>query len=204
MLPPKYRNRWRSCSSAAINRAASRSRVASARRRDTGSGDCEESFKEYGPAVSLSSSQETVWPPAALVNFAPLREDTPAPAAAPLWNLTRPSAANPADLCGNQSSRHVRAESLTSSTPSTRRLLDGVAMPIPHRSTEPARHTHWLISTQRPTHRVRRPRVAQRDPRDASLQDGRYIQTVLRSFESSARALFRTVLQEHVRLVRPA
>ena len=31
-----------------------------------------------------------------------------------------------------------------------RRLLDGVAMPVPHRSTEPARAhpTHWLISTQ--------------------------------------------------------
>ena len=41
-------------------------------------------------------------------------------------------------------------------TPSTRRLLDGVAVSIPHRSTEPARPrhrrevhpTHWLISTQ--------------------------------------------------------
>ena len=30
-----------------------------------------------------------------------------------------------------------------SSTPSTRRLLDGVAMPVPH-------PTHWLISTQVP------------------------------------------------------
>ena len=29
-------------------------------------------------------------------------------------------------------------------TPSTRRLFDGVAMPVPHGSTEP----HWLISTQ--------------------------------------------------------
>jgi hypothetical protein len=44
----------------------------------------------------------------------------------------------------------------TASTPSTRRLLDGVAVPLPHRSTEPARPrhrremhpTHWLISTQ--------------------------------------------------------
>ena len=40
----------------------------------------------------------------------------------------------------------------SSSTPSTRRLLDGVAMPVPHRSTEPGRPrmhpTHWLISTQ--------------------------------------------------------
>merc|ERR1712091_190119 len=42
----------------------------------------------------------------------------------------------------------------STSTPSTRRLLDGVAMPVPHRSTEPARPrhrvhpTHWLISTQ--------------------------------------------------------
>ena len=30
----------------------------------------------------------------------------------------------------------------SSSTPSTRRLLDGVAMPVPHRSTEPARPRH--------------------------------------------------------------
>ena len=45
----------------------------------------------------------------------------------------------------------------SSSTPSTRRLLDGVAMPVPHRSAEPGRPrhrreklqpTHWLISTQ--------------------------------------------------------
>ena len=37
----------------------------------------------------------------------------------------------------------------SSSTPSTRRLLNGVAMPVPRRSTEPAEHpTHWLISTQ--------------------------------------------------------
>ena len=39
----------------------------------------------------------------------------------------------------------------SSSTPSTRRLLDGVAMPVPRRSTEPARprhHRDWLISTQ--------------------------------------------------------
>ena len=47
------------------------------------------------------------------------------------------------------------------STPSTRRLLDGVAMSVHHRLTEPARPrhrremtceelhaTHWLISTQ--------------------------------------------------------
>ena len=33
------------------------------------------------------------------------------------------------------------------STPSTRRLLDGVAMPVPPRSTE-AHATHWLMSTQ--------------------------------------------------------
>ena len=32
-----------------------------------------------------------------------------------------------------------------------RRLLDGVAMPVPHRSTEPVHPTHWLISTQVPT-----------------------------------------------------
>ena len=38
-------------------------------------------------------------------------------------------------LCGN---KNLTARSSTS-TPSTRRLLDGVAMPVPHRSTEPAR-----------------------------------------------------------------
>jgi hypothetical protein len=31
---------------------------------------------------------------------------------------------------------------VASSTPSTRRLLDGVAMPVPHRSTEPAPPRH--------------------------------------------------------------
>jgi len=39
-------------------------------------------------------------------------------------------------------------------TPSTRRLLDGVAMPVPYRSIEPGRPrapTHWLISTQQLT-----------------------------------------------------
>ena len=52
-------------------------------------------------------------------------------------------------------SRRVRAESalfFSTSTPSTRRLLDSVAVPVPHRSTEagrPRQHpTHWLISTQ--------------------------------------------------------
>ena len=54
-----------------------------------------------------------------------------------------PSAANPADLCGNQKftapSRWIIA---STSTPSTRRLLDGVAMPVPHCSTEPARPRH--------------------------------------------------------------
>ena len=34
----------------------------------------------------------------------------------------------------------------STSTPSTRHLLDGVAMPVPRRSTE--HPTHWLISTQ--------------------------------------------------------
>ena len=50
-----------------------------------------------------------------------------------------------------------RAASASTSTPSTRRLLDGVAMSVPHRSTEPARPrhrremnaTHWLISGHR-------------------------------------------------------
>ena len=37
--------------------------------------------------------------------------------------------------------RRVRLNHRASSTPSTRRLLDGVAMPVPHRSTEPGRPT---------------------------------------------------------------
>ena len=41
-------------------------------------------------------------------------------------------------LCGNQ---NCTARS-SSSTPSTRRLLDGVAMPVPRRSTEPGRPRH--------------------------------------------------------------
>ena len=47
------------------------------------------------------------------------------------------------DLCGNQ---NFTARScciiVSSSTPSTRRVLDGVAMPVPHRSTEPGRPHH--------------------------------------------------------------
>ena len=42
------------------------------------------------------------------------------------------------DLCGNQ---NFTARS-SSSTPSTRRLLDGVTVPVP------VHPTHWLISTQ--------------------------------------------------------
>merc|ERR1719409_1004341 len=43
-------------------------------------------------------------------------------------------------LCGNQNftARSCRII-VSSSTPSTRRLLDGVAMPVPRRSTEPGR-----------------------------------------------------------------
>ena len=61
------------------------------------------------------------------------------------------------DLCGNQnfSARSCRIIA-SAPTPSTRRLLDGVEMPVSHRSTEPGRPcrrrevhpTHWLISTQ--------------------------------------------------------
>ena len=37
----------------------------------------------------------------------------------------------------------------STSTPSTQRLLDGVAVLAPRRSTEPGVHpTHWLMSTQ--------------------------------------------------------
>ena len=42
-------------------------------------------------------------------------------------------------LCGNQNFTARRPESSSSSTPSTRRLLDGVAMPVPRRSTKPGR-----------------------------------------------------------------
>ena len=41
----------------------------------------------------------------------------------------------------------------STSTPSTRRVLDSVALLVPRRSTEPARlraPTHWLICTQAP------------------------------------------------------
>ena len=44
------------------------------------------------------------------------------------------------ELCGNQNcTTRIIA---STSTPWTRRLLDGVAMPVPHRSTEPARPRH--------------------------------------------------------------
>ena len=45
------------------------------------------------------------------------------------------------DLCGNQNFT-ARSIVASSSTPSTRRLLDGVAMPVHHRSTTPARPRH--------------------------------------------------------------
>ncbi len=46
-------------------------------------------------------------------------------------------------LCGNQNFTACSCRIVSSpSTPSTRRLLDGVAMPVPHRSTEPTRLRH--------------------------------------------------------------
>ena len=42
------------------------------------------------------------------------------------------------DLCGNK----IYGAFASSSTPSTRRLLDGVAMSVSHRSTEPGRTRH--------------------------------------------------------------
>ena len=36
----------------------------------------------------------------------------------------------------------IKIFTASSSTPSTRRLLDGVAVPVPHHSTEPARPRH--------------------------------------------------------------
>ena len=45
-------------------------------------------------------------------------------------------------LCGNQNITRACCIVASSSTPSTRCLLDGVALPVPHRSTEPARQRH--------------------------------------------------------------
>ena len=57
--------------------------------------------------------------------------------------------------------RCVRAESFaSSSTPSTRRLLDGLAMPVPRRSTKPSSRVH--------TKGKRRGRL--REPRTSSPQ----------------------------------
>ena len=65
-------------------------------------------------------------------------------ATVPLWNLTRPPALLIPPICVEiKSSRRLRAES-SRRPPSTRRLLDGVAMPVPHRSTEPARQRHEM------------------------------------------------------------
>ena len=59
----------------------------------------------------------------------------------------------PADLCVEiKILRRVCAES--SSTPSTRRLLDGVAMLVPYRSTEPGRPRHRREIIVHPTHRL--------------------------------------------------
>ena len=44
-------------------------------------------------------------------------------------------------MCENQNFT-ARSIVASTSTPSTRRLLDGVAMPVPHRSTGPARPRH--------------------------------------------------------------
>merc|ERR1712196_643674 len=49
----------------------------------------------------------------------------------------------PEHLCGNQNfTARPRWVAASTSTPSTRRLLDGVAMPVPRRSTEPGRPRH--------------------------------------------------------------
>ena len=46
-------------------------------------------------------------------------------------------------LCGNQMSRRISSHGpIMTFTPSTRRLLDGVVVSIPHRSTEPAQPRH--------------------------------------------------------------
>ena len=53
-------------------------------------------------------------------------------------------------LCGNQDfTARSPASSTSSSTPSTRRLLDGVAMPVPRRSTKPGRPRHRREMTGR-------------------------------------------------------
>ena len=63
--------------------------------------------------------------------------------ASKLINQVRSSGPFRSELCGNQ---NFTARSClivaSTSTPSTRCLLDGVAMPAPHRSTEPARPRH--------------------------------------------------------------
>ena len=46
------------------------------------------------------------------------------------------------NLCGNQNFTARSCVVASSSTPSTRRLLDSVAMPVPRRSTEPGRPRH--------------------------------------------------------------
>ena len=64
-------------------------------------------------------------------------------------------AADVRDLCGNKILRRVRIIASTS-TPSTRRLLDGVAMWASHRSLSQhgrGHPTHWSISTQATTSR---------------------------------------------------
>ena len=60
----------------------------------------------------------------------------------------------------------------STSTPSTRRLLDGVAVPVPYRSTEPAsrRNLCWLISTQ-PAARSIPEQAPERVPRAARRQE---------------------------------
>ena len=75
------------------------------------------------------------------------------PEGCPLWNGDLPGPA-PFEAFGAawfdalrdektvQSCVEIKFYGAFVSTPSTRRLLDGVAMPVPHRSTEPARPRH--------------------------------------------------------------
>ena len=66
----------------------------------------------------------------------------------PFWMAGRAACQDGEDLCW-KSKFTARSCCIiaSSSTPSTRRLLDGVAMPVPRRSTEPGRPRHRRETT---------------------------------------------------------
>ena len=86
-------------------------------------------------------------------------------------------------------------------TPSTRRLLDGVAMSVPHRSTEPEHPTHWLIPTQAslassPSPRCRAP--CRRSARSCSRTTATTWRRLSRSTSSTRRPLLEEIDDEDV------